>query len=52
LFCEVEADQFDLVDILAAGVYSFSRPSFGVPVAEVGENGLADGWAGDVLAGD
>jgi len=52
LFGEVYADLFDLVYVLAAGVYSLSGPSFSVPVAKVGEYGLSDRGAGDVLARD
>jgi hypothetical protein len=52
LFCEVDADLFDLVDVLASGVDSFSCPSLGVSVAKVGEYGFSDSGTRDILACD
>jgi len=52
LFCEVDADLFDLVDVFAACVDAFAGPAFRVTVPKIREYCFSYCWAGNVLAGD
>jgi hypothetical protein len=51
-FGKLDAEEFDLVDVLATCVHALSRPSFGIPIAEIHGESFADRRRVNVLRSD